>query len=167
MRVYHLCRPHWPLLCMCASVWAKQAGLVHVHIYLWANMADLVQFVSRARSHGRLFQMFWDSEDLMVQHPPTPMPRHHPIHRSLVGGPGRKPDMLCVQLHHRCKHVCSRSLLDGRLECGDCGERWIPGQPARSPPLLISITFPWGVRCGMSDISCGVPSPMRGSMREP
>ena len=43
-------------------------------------------------------------------HPPTPMPWHQPIHRSLVGGSGRKPDMLCVQLHHRCKHVCLRSL---------------------------------------------------------
>ncbi len=92
---------------------------------------------------------------------------YQPIHRSLQGGSGRKQDMLCVQWHHRCKDVCSRSLLDGRHECGDCGERWIPGQTARSPPLRIGITFPCGVRCGMSEISCGVPSPMRGSMREP
>ena len=92
---------------------------------------------------------------------------YQPIHRSLQGGSGRKQDMLCVQWHHRCKDVCSRSLLDGRHECGDCGERWIPGQTARSPPLRIGITFPCGVRCGMSETSCGVPSPMRGSMREP
>ena len=36
------------------------------------------------------------------------------------------------------------------------------GNEARSLPLRIGITFPCGIRCGMAEISCGVPSPMRG-----
>ena len=55
---------------------------------------------------------------------------------------------------------------DDEDECASCRYVRVCSK-ARSLPLRICITFPCGIRCGMSEIPCGVPSPMRGCMREP
>ena len=59
---------------------------------------------------------------------------------------------------------------DGRVVCWPCRKGFISGRAvdaqirlneARPLPLRIGITFPCGIRCGMSEISVTVPSPMR------
>ncbi len=64
-----------------------------------------------------------------------------------------------------CNGVFEGRVVDGvpddEDECASC--RHVRAcSKARSLPLRICITFPCGIRCGMSEISCGVPRPMRG-----